>query len=387
MEYITSVTPSSYTTNVVDETYPTYSYLSSFAKSSYIIYDEIIYQARKQINKVANFVYDTDDITMYRSEDNIFLDPTATEIETNQTVYDDDTTILYLYTDTDATLDFTSITLSTDARFTSQGVQLNGYETEPRIPSDSSIYWKKIYAINSKRAFDSYNYTKTIAPTEGTGEEDPSEIEYVFTTSNVDRLTFFGLDANEIDIKVHLTSAPESSENTVEYTYSLLSRDGELTFTSVLYANLIQMTSKIVTIPTASVMEITVTIRRNTGYAQVGDITLGKSNQIAEVLDGITVNTNDYSQYIEDDDGNEEYQEGGYRKTISLNALFDTDRKNIVTKELDGLRGIELVFRLDPNSDDEVFQIKGFLKTTTPTITTNSEKSALILKIESRLEK
>ena len=381
LEYIDEVVQTNYTiTGVTDESYPVWDFSTVYPKGTKVIYNYKIYEAYTIIPLPVYYVYNIEEESIYIPSSSTFVSTTtfnaANEFE-NKFIYIEDTDIIYKYkgmspiTQHPSTIDFTS------SDWESLGKQLNGYASNIIYPDVSPLYWKDSGYVNSKRAFDNSNPSQTIG--------DGNTIVYKFNTSRVDRIAFFSLDASIITIKVHMTTQPEDSTNTIETTYYLFERKGEHFYEIVTQQFELARTGYY-TIPSAVTQEITITITNSGGLAAVGDITLGQAKTIGVVLDGLTNDITDYSTYSSDTAASDTYTEGGYRKTNSFTVSFPTENMDTVQTQLESRRGKVTVYNLNPNSSESFLRIKGFLRSRPIDYISNSTKSKISIKIEGRIE-
>ena len=382
-EYINEIKQTNYTlTGVTDESYPQWNFKAQYSKSTKTIFNDIIYEARTTLAMPTYYVYSEETNDIYIPETQTYVDTTtfdSSKTFENKFIYLDDTDILYEYigpspiTQHPSTIDFTNLT-----DWINYGVQLNGYSPQRLYPDTSTLYWKKIQAINSKRAFDNSNTSQTTA--------DGESMVYTFQTSKIDRIALFNLSATQVTIKTHLTTEPESPDNTITTVYDTINREGDH-FYEILTATL--QTTKLTgyySIPSASTQEITITITNESGVAALGDITLGAARTLGITVDGLTSDIKDYSTYSSDTEATDEYTEGGYRKSNSFSISFPTVSMDDVQQKLENRRGKITVYNLNPNSSERFYKMKGFIRSRPISYTSNSERSSLSIKIEGRVE-
>jgi len=382
-EYIEEITQTSYTlTGATDESYPSFSIDTQYSKDTKVIYNNTIFSASTTIPKATYYVYNKADNELYIPSEATYL-ATAIFSPTNEFIqryiYLDDTDTLYKYigsttlTIAPSLIDFTNTSL-----WQNLGVQLNGYSSMVRYPASGSIYWTDLGAVNTKKAFDNSNSSQTVS-------DEDEDLVYVFNTKKVDRIALFGLEGTEVIIKAHLTSAPESPDNTVTTTYPLYVREG-LHFYEILTAEIKTQKVLYATIPTALTQEITVTIKKAGSYAKVSDITLGKAIQMGVVLDGLSPDIKEYSTYSSDSSATDTYVEGGYRKVIPFTVSVLTKDMDSIIQLLDKRRGKITVYNLDTNSIEGFKKIKGFIRSRPVNYLSNSLKSKINFNIEGRIE-
>jgi hypothetical protein len=167
--------------------------------------------------------------------------------------------------------------------------------------------------------------------------ENEDLIEYEFTvTSTVTSIAFFGLDADEISITIEL------DENTITYTEELLSlshingsmwnwltggrpRLPEYAFTGLAYFG--------------TGTKITVQIRRPDGIAKVGQIVLGKSQEIGMLETMVEISKDDFNRYQEDEFGNIQITRRLPAKITAMNVFRRTANVRFVEEVLDRASG------------------------------------------------
>lgn len=381
-EYLEEVTQNNYTiTGVTDESYPAWVFSNLYSKSTKVIYNNKTYEAYTIIPLPTYYVYNIEADEIYIPSLQTYVSTAtfnATNEFENKFIYIDDTDILYEYKGTTpitqhpSTIDFTNTT-----DWINLGTQLNGYSSDITYPDVSPLYWKDLGYVNKMRAFDNSNSSQT--------ESDNGEITYVFNTSLVDRISMFGLVATEVEVKVHLTSAPESTENTITNTYKLSSRTGD-NFYDILMSELIIKPTLYEKIPTASVQTVTVKIRNTGGIAKVGDITLGKAKTLGVTLDGVSNDIKDYSTYTSDSSATDEYAEGGYRSISDFTIKFPTVNMDSIVSQLNKRRGKITVYNLNTESNEDFVKVKGFIRSRPISYVGNNLKSKINIKIEGRIE-
>lgn len=382
-EYIDEIVQSNYTIEgITDEIYPAFNIATIYPKNTNVIYQDKIYSSNTTIPRATYYVYNKLENSLYIPSTATFVS-TATFSATNEFekryIFLDDTDTLYKYKGlTDLTIapsliDFTKTTL-----WQNEGKQLNGYTSEPRYPQSGSIYWNDLGFINSKRAFDSSNPSQTVSNIN-------VPLKYIFTTGKVNRIALFNLDANDVTIKVHLGTEPESTNNTITTDYPLYKREG-LHFYEILTSEVFYKKNTYIEIPTASTQTITVTISRDGGFAKLGDITLGKARQIGATLDGVEFDIKDYSTYGSDSSTSDEYTEGGYRKVSSFTVSVLNKGMEEIERQLNNLRGKITVFNIDTTATTDYTKFKGFIRNRPINYVGNSLKSKINIKIEGRIE-
>lgn len=381
LEYIEEVIQDDYyVAGVTDESYPAWDFKTVYSKSTKVIYNDKIYEAYTIIPRPTYYVYSEEADSIYIPSEATYVDTlsfnSANEFE-NKFIYFEDTEIMYEYigdipiTNIPALIDFTS------ADWINLGKQLNGYVSNIIYPDISPLYWKDSGYVNSKRAFDNSNPSQTIG--------DGNSITFIFNTSRVNRIAMFSMDASIITIKVHMTTQPEDSTNTVENTYYMFERTGEH-FYEILTQEIKLERTGYFEIPMAVTQKITITLTNTGGAAAVGDMTLGQAKTIGVVLDGLTNDITDYSTYSSDTAASDTYTEGGYRKTNSFTVSFPTENMDTVQTQLESRRGKVTVYNLNPNSNESFLRIKGFLRSRPIDYISNSTKSKISIKIEGRIE-
>lgn len=382
-EYIEEITPTSYTlTGATDESYPSFSIDAQYSKGTTVIYNNTIFSANTTIPKATYYVYSKADNELYIPSETTYL-ATAVFSPTNEFIqryiYLEDTDTLYKYIGaTTLSIAPSSIDFTNTSLWQNLGVQLNGYSSTIRYPASGSIYWTDLGSVNTKKAFDNSNSSQTIS-------NEDEDLVYIFNAKKVDRIALFGLEATEVIIKAHLTSAPESPENTVEITYPLYTRGG-FHFYEILTAEIETQKVLYAIIPTALIQEITVTIKRAGSYAKVSDITLGKAIEIGVTLDGLTPDIKEYSTYSSDSSATDNYTEGGYRKIIPFTVSVLSSEMDNILQLLDKRRGKITVYNLDTNSIEAFKKIKGFMRSRPANYLSNSLKSKINFTIEGRIE-
>lgn len=382
-EYIDEIIQNSYTIEgITDEIYPAFNIATIYPKDTTVIFENKIFSSNTIIPRATYYVYN-------KAEDSLYVPSTASFISTaffsatsdfiNRYIFLDDTDTLYKYkgltdlTTAPSLIDFTNTTL-----WQNEGIQLNGYTSEPRYPQAGSIYWNDLGFINSKRAFDSSNPSQTISNID-------VPLKYTFTTGKVNRIALFNLDANTVTIKAHLGLDAESEDNTVIIEYPLYKREG-LHFYEILTSEILYKKNTYIEIPTASVQTITVTIEKDGGFAKLGDITLGKARQIGATLDGVEFDIKDYSTYASDSSTSDEYTEGGYRKVSSFTVSVLNKGMEEIERQLNNLRGKITVFNIDTTASTDYTKFKGFMRNRPINYVGNSLKSKINIKIEGRIE-
>lgn len=382
LEYIDEVVQNNYTiTGVTDESYPAWNFATVYPKGTKVIYNYKIYEAYTIIPLPTYYVYNIEADDIYIPSSASYVATTtfnaANEFE-NKFIYIDDTDMLYKYIGTTPITQHPStINFANTSSWTNLGKQLNGYLTSINYPDVSPLYWKDLGYINSKRAFDNSNPSQTVA--------DGDTLVYVFSTSRVDRIALFNINASKITIKTHLTTQPEDPTNTIETVYELYKRTGA-SFYEILTSEITVNKTAYFSIPSAATQEITLTLEVPSGIVAIGDVTLGKANTIGVVLDGLTNDIQDYSTYSSDTGASDSYTEGGYRKTNSFTVSFPSSEMDAIQEQLEGRRGKITVYNLNPNSSESFLRIKGFIRSRPIDYISNSKKSKISIKIEGRVE-
>lgn len=381
-EYIEIIEQTNYTvTGATDEVYPTWNAFSMYSKTNKVIFSNKIYEARQTISLPTYYVYN-------KSEDSLYIPSLATFKETatfhptnefeNRYIYLDDTDTLYKYIGaTQITIDPATIDFTDTLTWQNIGVQLNGYIISISYPDISPLYWKDLGFINSRRGFDNTNSSQTIS-------DENTNLVYTFQTGNVDRIALFNLSAKEIIIKTKLGTGSETSDNTVEQTITLYTQVGEHFF-DIIYSKIIFNKTQYITIPTAGIQTITITLVPE-GYAKIGDINLGKAKTLGVTLDSVNFDIKDYSSYGADAGVSNSYIEGGYRKVNDFTISYLTLETKNVLDALDSLRGKVVVFNLNTEEDKDFLKLKGFMRSRPLNYISNSLKSKINIKLEGRTE-
>lgn len=383
LECATAITPISYThSGVTDENYSIWTPINIYSKSQKVIQNSKIYEARTVIPIPTYYLYN-------KAEDSLYIPSSATFVESatfkaisefeNKYIYLDDTNVLYKYIgSTDITINPNTIVFTDTSKWQNLGVQLNGYSVDIYSPNTTPLYWKYIEDINSQKLLDNRNSSQTV------GNVNIPMI-YTFATSGADRIYLSGMLAEKLTVKVHLGSAPESPDNTVETEYLLYTQAGN-NFYDILTSPIALTTTKYIKIPTAGIQTITIKLEATNEPTRIGDITLAKSRELGVVLDGINYDNKDYSTYSSDTDATDEYTEGGYRNINSFTVSFDSVEIGYVKKQLDQLRGKVVVFNLDSTTEKEHLILKGFMRSRPIDYLTNNTKSKINIKLEGRIE-
>lgn len=381
LEYIDEIKQDDYTlSGVTDENYPLFNSETLYRKNDLVIFAEKIYEAKSILPLAVWYVYDKDDAELYIPSEETYVDTVeiiVAEAEQKKYIYLDDAQFLYKYIgQADLSIDPALIDFTDASLWQNLGKQLNGYSSSINYPDKFPLGWEDQGFVNSKRAFDNSTPSQTVANDE--------EMVFVFNTGKVERIAFFELDATEITVKTHLTSVPESPDNTVTKTYELLKRKG-LHFYEILTADLELKKTLYIEVPTASVQEITITIKRTGSLAKVGDITLGRARTLGVVLDGVSFDNKEYSTYSSDSEATDKYKEGGYRNVNNFTVSFPTNNMESIKNQLDERRGKVTVYNMDPKSDADFLKLKGFMRSRPISFMSNNTKSKINIKVEGRI--
>jgi hypothetical protein len=107
---------------------------------------------------------------------------------------------------------------------------------------------------------------------------------------------------------------------------------------------------------------VTVTLNSN-GVGKVGATVTGLADEIGLTLYGISIKLNDYSKYVFDEFGNTSFSKRGFAKTITGQALIDTNLIDETITKLAELRGETNLFIGDERRDGySSFTTLGYIK-------------------------
>jgi len=94
-----------------------------------------------------------------------------------------------------------------------------------------------------------------------------------------------------------------------------------------------------------------ITFTSNSGDGAVGAVITGLSDKLGVTLYGTSVKLDDYSKYVFDEFGNTSFSRRGYAKTITAQALIDTNLTDETITKLADLRGETNLFIVDERED------------------------------------
>ena len=224
MKYGKKIHPVSFTTNVVDDSYTAFDNTSFVPQGEKRLYDsQYIYEANTNIYPLAtyswNHISSTANGVCIKLDDKTIIDSTLVPVTQDVTVvyvidtYKDTTGLVdgkyFLYTGATGTADFNTIDPTNPASWT----EVVNYRYFDAIPSESSLYWKYIDVINSRRHLDGIIYNQTILAS-GTTITN----EYIFDSiSFINTIAFFNMDLTSIEITVRL----QSNDSIVVPTFSV----------------------------------------------------------------------------------------------------------------------------------------------------------------------
>jgi hypothetical protein len=208
MQYGKKIQPTSFTTNVIDPTITLFDNSSFVMKDSLRKYGDVIYQAYINIYPLAT--YSWNDIATGVAPSTIRLSDGYTMPDNTQIPCIKDVTVVYVqdtwkagaenvvgkYYQFIGTTGNENFNLIDPQDPSSKFKQINNYRHLDVTPSNSSIYWKVVETINSKKHLDDTIYSQTELGTVGT-------ITNTYTIDTmIDTILFFNVKLEEIAVTV-----------------------------------------------------------------------------------------------------------------------------------------------------------------------------------------
>lgn len=228
----------------------------------------------------------------------------------------------------------------------------NGGAVDPTTDTDNS-HWVNIRSTNRWRAFDQYIGDPT-------GQADSAQW-VIDAVGIVDSVALFGLSANSVTIVAKDSSGTEVYNDT----HSLQDDSGVFDLYTYFFSPIIRADRLVVTdLPPYAGGQIAITVNDVGEDVQVGQIVIGRQEQIGVTVDQVVPGIADFSRKERDPNwGRYTVVERDYADTLSLPFAFPTSRVDYLLRRLAGRRAKLTVFASDSQYRSNDYAVYGFFKT------------------------
>ena len=356
-------------TNLAEDTTPTWSATAGYAVDTIRQLNTKLYQALGVINPLCEYVHDNSDplkvhytyTTLTGAE---VLDNTAVTCLINVTVvYNKDEAKYYLFDNSSGCTDlgggywavnFTTQVPPTPVNFTETAV---AHRYEVWNPESTPLKWDDLGYTNKYKCLDASLSSQTI---------NSGDITMSFITDKADEVHLLNVLADSITVKV---TQIDSTEVLYDVTTTMVEKPGatwyDYFFTDF---NYLTKLSSDIPINYNCLIEITLT---TTTEARVGVVGIGRSDYIGGTLYGSGIGMIDFSEKKVNTQGETYLKQGNYKSTNNLTVDIPTGLTDVVINKLIAFRSTPVIFRSDGFENMTIFGIYNKFSTiiSTPTIT------------------
>jgi len=333
MELIPIVELEYNTTNIADDDTAIWNGTFEYAKETIRQLNHKLYKCYEKVELLSTYIYNDTDLSKphitTRIIDNVVIDSTSVPCVKDVTiVYVVENNTYYLYSEDDNNVDFTSEDMTNPTNFT---VLENGRHTLDN-PEISPLIWEDLGYVNKYKMLDKNLGSQTILD---------GNIEASFLVSKIDRIFFFNVFAESIDIKI---TQIDSDIVLLDENFTMQSKDGG-TFYNYFYNDFIYETKLFSSVEINFNMLIEIKINAIGNVAKCGLVAIGRSEYLGATLYGASVGIHDFSKKEVNEATGESYLKQG--KVKSTNNLTIDVPINLTDKVIDVLtryRSIPVVF-------------------------------------------
>lgn len=226
-------------------------------------------------------------------------------------------------------------------------------------PEEDTDHWKKIAAANSIKMYDALNSTKTKADDTLTVQLRCHEADAVyFGGLKASQLTVIIQDATTLEVLEEQTTDPSAEpQNWLEYfSGSWMARSA----TTHTYWRT-SMTRDVI---------ITAVISNGGDEVEVGIMMPGSRFTTGAMLWDMRRTGNDYTQYVEEDDGSTRVSVGAYLPLFDIDCMCDSVDSAAICEQIEALKGTPVAIVANESGRWKIGDMFGVIQTYTSTLST-----------------
>ncbi|MEA2036671.1 MAG: hypothetical protein U9O94_04135 [Nanoarchaeota archaeon] len=331
------------TTNIADDTTPTFNIESGYPIDTIRQYNNKLYKAYGAIYPLCDYYHDDTDPLVgeitYITATDVEVDSTAVICILDETiVYDKGTNKYYIFDNPASTIDngdgtytvsFSTQDPTTPVNFT----EVTNYRNTKDIPQDGSLVWEDLGYTNKYKMLDGSLNSSTVYD---------GDIECSFIITKVNKVALFNISASSVRIVV---DTPDGVTNYYDKTFQLYNKNGG-TFYDYFFNDFEYSNKILIDIPLQIAIKISIYIN---GFAEgvdtkVGLLAIGRSTYIGDSLYGLKLGNLDFSKKITSSTGETFLEQGNYKRTTSVNVNTPSGLVDNVVNLLDKNRANPVIF-------------------------------------------
>ena len=357
-------------TNLAEDTTPTWSATSGYAVDTIRQLNTKLYQALGVINPLCEYVHDNSDpLKVHYTYTTLtgveVLDNTAVTCKLNVTVvYNKDEAKYYLFDNSSGctnlgggywAVNFTTQVPPTPVNFTETAV---AHRYEVWSPEDTPLKWDDLGYTNKYKCLDQSLSSQTVKD---------GDITMSFIINKIDEIYLLNLIGTSLSVTVSTTDTVPIV--LYDETIDLIYKDGG-TFYNYFFNDFAYKTKATFAVPIALFVKVDITIFASAGSAKVGLVGMGQSYYIGATNYGAGIGMIDFSKKSVDSNGETYLVQSNYKATNDLAVDIPTGLTDYVYDLLILYRSTPVIFRNDQYDSLIVFGIysKFNILINTPTV-------------------